>query len=104
MAYKGRQPFSDLAIAESAFDSALFWLNKKFPTQARALIYELASLVDADAHSAEEIEGHLTRSEEKPPTWSIVCCYVSISKNGKYAGYYSPIQSCVDFNITRTPA
>jgi hypothetical protein len=39
MGDKGRQPFSDLAIAESAFDSALFWLNKKFPTQARARVF-----------------------------------------------------------------
>lgn len=98
---KGWQPDSDLAIVESAFDSALFWLKKKFPAQARARIYELASLVNADAHTAEEIDGHLTGSDVKRPTWSITCCYVWILKNGEYVDKYSTIPSCVDFNITR---
>ncbi|MBK8223277.1 MAG: hypothetical protein IPK73_19860 [Candidatus Obscuribacter sp.] len=98
---KGRQPNSDLGIVESAFDWALFSLKKKFPAQARARIYELASLVNADAHIAEEIEGHLTRSATKYPSWSITCCYVSILKNSEYEGRYRSIASCVDFNITR---
>lgn len=98
---KGWQPDSELNIDLYASSSAMIRLKEKYPAQARARIYELNSLVRADGQVGENIGELLTGSNEKLPSWSPPCCYISILKHGESMEQYGPTSGCIAFNVTR---
>lgn len=92
---------SDLGITFSAFEKSLFEIKRQCsPIEARAFIYEIASLVNADGHSGEEIELCITESSSVQPIWSPTCCYVFL-RNAQSNYRENPNDMSTVFNITR---
>lgn len=92
---------SDVGITFSAFEKSLFEIKRQCsPIEARAFIYEIASLVNADGHSAEEIELCITESASVQSIWSPTCCYVYL-RNAQSNYRENPNDMSTVFNITR---
>lgn len=98
---KGPLPDSDFDVISSAFNSSLGWLQKRYPTEARARIYDIANVVNADGHVGEDVDGYLTHDPSVRPIWSVVCCYVWVMGGKDYLPNYNATQGTIDFNLTR---